>query len=356
MSREPHIIELTKRIVVGKKVVANMKDYLPASIRKSIEKRKVLIITGPNVWNRYGKLLEKALEKIDTSYETITIREAHIDIANSIVESREARDSGAIIGFGGGKSIDVAKYSASKLKKPLISIPTAASHDGIASPFSSLKGTGKPTSIKTVEPILLLADLDIIIEAPKRLLIAGAGDIIAKFTAVQDWRLAHLLHNEYYGEYSASLAMLSAKHIVKYSNIIAKQNHESARIILEALISSSVAMGIAGSTRPASGSEHLFSHALDIIAEKPALHGEQTGVGTIMMAKLHRLPWRKIRAVLRKIGAPTTAKELGLKDIEIIKALTLAHKIRPERYTILGERGLTWEAAEKLARDTGVIP
>lgn len=352
---DTHIIELTKRIVIGNNILSRIAEFLPSSFKKTIAGKNVFVITGPNVWSKYGRLLENAVDAAGFQLDVVKARDAHVDTANSIISDPRAKSAGVIIGFGGGKSIDLAKYCASRLKKPLISIPTAASHDGIASPFSSLKGTKRPTSIKTIEPFLLLADISIISEAPRRLLIAGAGDIIAKFTAVQDWRLAHLLRNEYYGEYSASLAMLSAKHIVKYSNIISKHNSDSARIILEALISSSVAMGIAGSTRPASGSEHLFSHALDLIADKPALHGEQTGVGTIMMAKLHRLPWKKIRAVLKRIGAPVTAKELGVKDVHIIEALTMAHKIRPERYTILGEKGLTWEAAEKLARDTGVI-
>ena len=127
------------------------------------------------------------------------------------------------------------------------------------------------------------------------------------------------------------------------------------RILVEALISSSVAMCIAGSTRPASGSEHLFSHALDMVAPKPALHGEQVGVGAIMMSYLHGRNWRAIRDVLRRAGAPTNARELGIEDKYIVEALTIAHKIRPERYTILGDRGLSWEAAERLVRVTEVI-
>ncbi len=114
-------------------------------------------------------------------------------------------------------------------------------------------------------------------------------------------------------------------------------------------------MCIAGSSRPASGSEHLFNHALDLVANYPALHGEQVAVGTIMMSYLHGIKWRRIKRIVKKLGLPTTAKELGVKDVDVIKALTIAHRIRPERYTILGESGLTWEAAEKLARVTGVI-
>ena len=126
-------------------------------------------------------------------------------------------------------------------------------------------------------------------------------------------------------------------------------------MVVEALISCGYAMCIAGSSRPCSGSEHLFSHALDMVASKPALHGEQVGVGTIMMMYLHGGDWKRVKEALQALGAPTTAKELGVSDDAVIEALTIAHKIRPDRYTILGDKGLTREAAERLAVNTGVI-
>ena len=351
MSRNTHIIDLTKRIVIGLGVLESLTRHLPSHLRGC--DRRFLVVSGPNVWRLYSSRIERALG--NNSLEVELVDSAHIEVANQVVDRAESLKVHAIIGFGGGKSIDVAKYAASRLKKPFISIPTAASHDGVVSSFASLRGREKPTSFKAVEPILLVADIDIIASAPRRLLVAGAGDAIAKFTAVLDWRLAYHLKNEYYGEYAANLALLSAKHIVRHRHTIASDPIAGARVVLEALISSSVAMSIAGSTRPASGSEHLFSHALDMILEKPALHGEQTGVGTIMMARLHRINWRKIRKVLKAVGAPTTAKELGIPEEKIIEALTIAHTIRPERYTILGREGLTREAAEKLALETGVI-
>ncbi len=123
---------------------------------------------------------------------------------------------------------------------------------------------------------------------------------------------------------------------------------------MKALVASGVAMSIAGSSRPASGSEHKFSHALDEVAPKPALHGEQCGVGTIMCMYLHGGNWQEIRSSLETIGAPTNAAQLGIEEEYIIEALLHAHTIRPERYTILGT-GLTREAAEKVAKITGVI-
>jgi len=115
-------------------------------------------------------------------------------------------------------------------------------------------------------------------------------------------------------------------------------------------------MSIAGSSRPASGAEHLFSHQLDRLTPNTALHGHQVGVGSIMTAFLHggdRGIWRDIRDALRAIDAPTTATELGIDDETVIEALTTCHEIR-DRYTILGD-GMNEEAAREVARKTEVI-
>ena len=352
MSLSKHYIELPKKVIVGSGVIREL-----GIIVKELSgvNSKALIITGPNVKSIIGEKVASELGNEELNVDLIVVRDSRVNTANDILNNVRDRAPHIIIGLGGGKAIDVAKYVAVNLGVDFISVPTAASHDGVASPFVSLRGTGKVTSVKAKPPIAIVADVDLISKAPRRLLLAGAGDLIGKFTAVLDWRLAYRLKGEYYGEYAASLSLLSAKHILSFSDVISRGGPEAARIVIEGLISSSTAMCIAGSTRPASGSEHLFSHALDLIADYPALHGEQVALGTIMMAYLHGKKWRRIKRIVKKLGLPTTAKELGVRDVDIIKALTIAHKIRPERYTILGETGLTWEAAEKLAKITGVI-
>jgi len=204
-------------------------------------------------------------------------------------------------------------------------------------------------------PLAIIADTDIIAQAPWRSVISGCGDAIAKFTAVKDWQLAHEEKNEYYGEYAASLALMSAKLVMQNAKLIQTNNDEGLRVLLEALISCGVAMSIAGSSRPCSGSEHLFSHALDMIKCPHAMHGEQCGVGTVLAAYLHRTNWKRIKLTLEQIGAPTTACELNVKDKDLVKALALAATIRPERYTILQKLKLNLEACKKVAKITGVI-
>jgi glycerol-1-phosphate dehydrogenase [NAD(P)+] len=170
--------------------------------------------------------------------------------------------------------------------------------------------------------------------------------------AIKDWKLAHRIKNEYFGHYAASLSKMSAEMILKNYQKIDPTNEISIRIVLKAIISSSLAMAVAGSSRPSSGSEHLFSHALDKLGENK-LHGHQVGLGSILMMYLHNGNWQEIKKALKFVGAPITAGEIGIKDDRIVEALIMAHKMR-DRYTIL-QTGLAREAAEHLAQNTGVI-
>lgn len=351
MLSSKHVIDLPKKVVVGSGVI----NDIPSIVKELRLGSKALLVSGPNVKVVIGEGVANLLSSNDVDVEVVVVRESTSDVVEDLLGKFSGKGFDFVVGVGGGKVIDVSKYVAARLGIPFISVPTAASHDGIASPFSSIRGLGSVVSIKTRTPVAIVADVDVISKAPKRLLLAGAGDLVGKFTAVLDWVLAHRLKGEYYGSYSASLALLSAKHVINYSELIRGSTLEGVRIVVEGLISSSVAMCIAGSTRPASGSEHLFSHALDVVANYPALHGEQVALGTIMMAYLHGRNWRRLRRTISMLGLPTTAKELGIPDVKVVEALTIAHKIRPERYTILGESGLTWEAAERLARITEVI-
>ena len=260
-----------------------------------------------------------------------------------------------VLGVGGGKVIDVAKLASTRSNVYFMSVPTAASHDGIASPRASIRNGEGTVSLEANSPIGIIADTEIISKAPLKFLAAGCGDIVSNYTAILDWKLANRLLNENYSESASALSLMTAKLIINSADAIKQGLEESARIVVKSLISSSIAMSIAGTSRPASGSEHKFSHALDLVAPKPALHGEQCGVGTIMMMHLHGGDWQFIRDALQKMKAPTTAKDMGIEPECVIKALTLAHTIRKERYTILGDRGLTREAAEKLATETEVI-
>jgi glycerol-1-phosphate dehydrogenase [NAD(P)+] len=346
-----HQIQLPRHIVIGENVL----DSTGRTCKELVLEGPALIIADEITMKVAGGTVKDSLEEEGYQVDSFIIDAA--DLANVNEAQQRVRGLGAhiVLGVGGGRSIDVAKLSSFNEHIPFVSVPTAASHDGIASPQASVRGIDQPHSIKAHAPMVVIADTHVIMNAPDESLVAGCGDAIANWTAVKDWKLSYRLHNEYYGEYAASIAKLSAAVIIRNRMLIKGRTESALRVILESLISSGISMCIAGSSRPASGSEHMFSHALDRIAPKPALHGAQCGVGTIMMELLHNGDWVKIRDALKIIGAPTTASELGIDENLVVEALHIAHTTRPERYTILGEKGLTIEAAKRLAKETGVI-
>lgn len=348
--KEIHRIELPRVVFIGKGVL-----NLVGKICQEFAFQKILVVTGRTTYAVAGKTVRGLLAHADVESETVYVNRADMETVSSVEEETSKFKADALIGVGGGRTIDVAKLSSSRGGKSFLSVPTVASHDGIASSSASVKGMGRPYSIKAKVPIAVIADSKVIADSPYRFTASGCCDVVSKAIAVRDWRLAHRERGEYYGEYAASLALMSSNLVMESACKIRDRLEVGFRTLLEALVSCGVAMSIAGSSRPCSGSEHLFSHALDMLAPGIALHGEQCGVGTIMMAKLHGLNWRSIKNQLAVIGAPTTAEELGIDPKVIVKALVRAKDIRPERYTILNNVNLDSQSAKDLAKCCGVF-
>ncbi|HXV51090.1 MAG TPA: sn-glycerol-1-phosphate dehydrogenase [Nitrosopumilaceae archaeon] len=344
-----HTMELPRLIVIGNNNIGDVGKFL-----KSLDShKKVSLVSGQHV----KKLIQRKIERSLASSQIKFVW--HIASDNSVGAIRKFQNkvsgdnSQIIIGVGGGRSVDIAKMIAFNLKRPFVSIPTSASHDGIASPFVSIRGD-KPHSVVASTPLGVFVDIAIIKKAPKKLLASGCGDLVANLIAVRDWELGRDKTGEYFGRYAANLASMSANIIMENSSMFAKRGLD-VRVIVEALISAGVASCIAGSSRPCSGAEHLFSHALDKLAPGVGLHGEKCGIGSIMMAKLQGQDWKKFEKTLKDVGAPTTAKQIGLDSNTLAKALTIAQDLRPERYTILKEIKMTPKKAIELAKSTRVL-
>ncbi len=343
-------MQLPREVVVGNETLSLIGDICKRLGFSS----SAFVVTGPRTQLAAGKAVIDILEDTSIDVGHIMVSSSTLWDVKAVEEKIKELKPQVVLGVGGGTKIDVAKLSSARQGIPFISVPTTASHDGISSPVVSLKGLGKPYSMMAQAPMAIIADTNVIIQADYRFMASGCADVVSKFTAIRDWKLAHEEKNEYYGEYAASLALMSARLVRRNADIIKPGKEEGLRILLEALISCGVAMSIAGSSRPCSGSEHLFSHALDVATDNPAMHGEQCGVGSIMMAYLHKMDWKEIKGTLHAVGAPTTAMELEIKIESIVQALVRACSVRPERYTILGKCELDENAANRLAEATGV--
>ncbi|SIS12136.1 NAD(P)-dependent glycerol-1-phosphate dehydrogenase [Natronorubrum thiooxidans] len=345
-------IRLPRNVVVGHGVIDQVVDVIDDLHLQG----RPLFVTSPTPREVAAEPIVAAFEATGVEPAVVTIEKATFDAVERVIETADAEDVSYLVGIGGGKAIDIAKMASYHLEMGFCSVPTAASHDGIVSNRGSVPDGDTRHSVAAEPPLAVIADTEILADAPWELTTAGCADIISNYTAVMDWRLAHRLKNVEYSEYAAALSEMTAEILVDNADLIRPGLEESSWVVTKALMSSGVAMSIAGSSRPASGSEHLFSHQLDRLAPGAALHGHQVGVGSIMTAYLHggeRGIWQDIRNALASIDAPTTADGLGIDDETVIEALTTCHEIR-DRYTILGD-GMDERAAREVATKTGVI-
>lgn len=344
-------IRLPRNVVVGHGVLEKTGEAI-AELHIS---GKPLVVTSPTPREVAGERVIDQLRAIGPEPEVVVVETAQFEAVERVLDRADAVGAGYFVGVGGGKAIDIAKMAAAERNLGFVSIPTAASHDGIVSNRGSVPDGKTRHSVAAEPPLAVIADTVILADAPWRLTTAGCADIISNYTAVRDWQLAHRLQNVPYSEYSGALSQMTAELLVERSGDIRPGLEESAWIVTKALVSSGVAMSIAGSSRPASGAEHLFSHQLDRLVPGTALHGHQVGVGTILVSYLQDGDdrWPDIRRALADIGAPTTADGLEIDDETIVEALSTAHELR-QRYTILGD-GISEAAAREAATVTGVI-
>ena len=336
---------LPRIVVTGPGVL----EQLPAVIAELDLPERGLIVCDSNTLKIAGREVNEHLEIGGHQMKKIVVEGANSQELLRVEDAVDGIDF--LIGVGGGRPIDLAKQAGFNKNIPFVSIPTAASHDGFGSARSSIRQAGRKTSMQAIPPIAVVADTTIISRAPSRLLAAGVGDIVSNQTAVLDWRLAGQKAD--YSEYAAALSEMAAQLVEDGIEKVASGTEEGVRLVVKALISSGVAMSIAGTSRPASGGEHKFSHWLDANSDNPALHGEQCGLGSIVTMYLHGGDWEKIRDTLKAVNAPINSKGLGMDDSMVLSAFINSKEIRPQRTTILDKTEP--KAIEEAALATGVI-
>lgn len=333
----------------------NAIDNITGVIRKNLRAGSIAIITGNNTYELAGRRAEEIIQ--DSKLEVFTLRtgEANMENLEKVKSFIAETKAGVVVGIGGGSKIDLAKKSAFDFDVPLISVPTSASHDGIASPRASIKGNGSVSSVEAVMPVAIIADTCVMVKAPFKFLAAGAADVISNITALLDWQLANRLKGEEFSSSAAAISEYASKELIEKAHMILPGVEESVWLVTKQILASGTAMAIASSSRPASGSEHMFAHALELYGAGSSIHGEQVAMGSILAMYLHGGEWKKLVKTYEKIGISLTAKSYGISRSTAIKSLMTAHSMRKERYTILGESDLSYDAAERTLEITGII-
>jgi len=317
----------------------------------------VVMLTGKTSYKLVGSKIEERIS--DILVDKFFVEKSGTEEVRRIELKTGYSDIDCVLGIGGGKVIDIAKVLASEINAAFISVPTVASHDGIASPVATFVENGNPISISTRPPAAVIADLVILRHSPIRLLRSGFGDLLSNVTAVKDWKLAKEKTGEDFNEVAASMALMPASLMLSTKKLDLKET-AGLEMLVRGLILSGVAISIVNSSRPASGAEHKFSHALSYLGYGKGTHGENVGLGAIIMEYLHEKyygigDWVKIKESLETIQAPTTLSEIGLTKNQCLDALMRAKKIRKKRYTILEDVNPSREELEVVLKKTGII-
>lgn len=253
------------------------------------------------------------------------------------------REHDAVVAVGGGRPIDVAKSAALLANVPVVVVPTQLSADGIASPISVIReADGEVVSERSALPAGVVADLETLTNAPVAFARAGVGDLIGNRTALVDWRLAAAAGEAEVDDFAALLS--SCAHLLIEGMdlsplAVGTLTNDLARRLLDGLVLSGLAMEIAGSSRPCSGSEHLISHAIDRLEPGTAAHGEQVAFGTIVSTVLQGGDPEPVKRLIGSAGMNAALTGFGLPADRLVEIVRYAPATRPGRHTVLdGDR------------------
>ncbi len=269
-----------------------------------------------------------------------------MDGARELIEQLRGSYFDAVVGIGGGGTLDVAKYAAASLGLPFVSVATTLTHDGLASPVAVLEMGDRKGSYGVHLPIAVVVDLDFVRRSPERHTQSGIGDAVSNLSAIADWELAHRERKEPIDGLAITLARTAAEAIIRRDDPIDSDGF--LRALAEGLLLSGIAMSVAGSSRPCSGACHEISHAIDALYPGTGFHGEQVAVGALFASFLRDdAVLGQTDACFRRYGLPRVPDDLGLSATQFATAVIEAPTTRPDRYTILEHLNLSPEDARR---------
>lgn len=227
--------------------------------------KNVLIVADENTFNAAGEktvavLSDKQIKKVIFTGRNVLVPDE--DAINTVAEN--LKDIDMIVGIGSGVIQDLCKYVSFFNNIPYLVVATAPSMDGYASDGAAMITGGMKVTYKAGLPRAIIADTDVLCNAPIDMIKAGYGDIIGKFSALNDWKLSKCVNDEYFCDYIYNLTLEQIDRTLKLADGILERNEESIKTLMEALVIIGILMSFAGSSRPASGSEHHLSHFFEI--------------------------------------------------------------------------------------------
>lgn len=357
------------------RVGSGVMQELPGILR-DLGASHIFLVADNYTYEAAGRQVEQLLDQAGLAYHKRVFQTETPLVPNeyalgSVLAAMTSQDD-MLLAVGSGTLNDVTKYVSARTGVPYVIAATAPSMDGYASTVAPTILDGFKTTLPAVYPAAIVADVDILKDAPMPMLTAGFGDIIGKFTSLADWRLSHQLNGEYYCSEVAGVIEAAVETCAANAQALAQREPQAIQAVTEALILSGLAMGMVGVSRPASGAEHQMAHYWEMDAlrrgEEHPLHGNAVGVGTVLAASLYEMAAEylpqgfaapdkgQILACLQAAGSCADPKELGIRRELCLESLLHAMELR-DRFTVqklLEQKGkLSLCAQELVARYYG---
>jgi glycerol-1-phosphate dehydrogenase [NAD(P)+] len=282
---------------------------------------------GEDIWARIKDTLPDAT--------VFAVKDASLASAGELQAALGERGYDAVVGIGGGRTLDVAKYAATRAALPMVAVATNLAHDGICSPVASLEHPHGKGSFGVALPLAVVVDLDYVKDAPPAMVQSGVGDVLSNLCAIEDWLLAHRERQEPVDGLAIAFARTAGESMLHRTGTVADDDFLVA--LAEALVLSGMAMSVAGTSRPCSGACHEIVHAVDQLYPGVSNHGELAGLGALFATFLRGdlAIFDQVSARLRHHQLGRTPEEIGLSDEQFTAAVLAAPGTRPDRYTVL---------------------
>ena len=307
-----------------------------------ISSYRTVVVTEENLKSIFAGILDE-IQKDFSKSELYLIQKADYDSAVALAKYITMNDIKTVIGFGGGTVLDLAKFAAFVSKTKYISLPTTLSNDSLASPVAVLGTEGRARkSFRCTIPDAILIDVNVVKSAPDRQLLAGIGDTVSKCTALFDWKLAASKERENVDDFAYMISAMAFDSMLHAEGAELKSADFIKRLTY-ALVMGGLAMEIAGNSRPSSGSEHLFCHALeeDFADLVNVPHGIATAMGSYPACIFQGQDTNKVERIIRQFGISVKPSAYGITEEIFVKAWQASAATRADRYTILNETDLS---------------
>lgn len=275
-----------KAVRIGKDAL----EALPA-LAKEMGFKSLYLICDPITYEIAGERCEALLSAAKLRYKTVRLTHMGFDeatLGELIIQM--PTDCDLAVAVGTGSINDMVRFFSFKIGRPFFTVATAAPMDGFASSIAAIQVNHLKTTFEAQTPTAIIGDTEILKNAPYRMIAAGLGDLLGKFTCLCDWKLSSIINGEHYCPHIVELVESCVQNVLADAKKAKDRDPKTLGKIMEGLVLAGVAMSLYGNSRPASGCEHHMSHYWEMIFEqngkRPAPHGAQVGVGTVLILKL----------------------------------------------------------------------